>query len=259
MDDLDSLFGTGTVAPVTPEKKGILFKIPAPPPGIYHGIDADTYHAWDAMNSSFIKSFAANPYKARYMPFKGSKYTEIGHAAHGLTLEGIAPVKYVEEARGIDKSLREHPLSSIMLNRGFNEMSLVWVDPGTGMLCKARLDDYFNGGASDLKTCSDIERFKYDIYKFGYQLQSAHYASGVLANNLPLSLFYFIAAQTTPPYPVKVGYIEPGKLADAQCEVARLLGLIKECRESDYWPNFKIPHQVYSLSQVTPSDYLEEW
>ena len=248
--DLDELMGT---APV----KGA--KVECPSPGIYKDIPADTYFSWDAVSSTFIKAFADNPYKAKYSPFKGSRYTEIGHECHSFSLEGVPPEKYPEEAQGVNKSLRSHPIASQMLNRGCNEMSLVWVDQESGLTCKARLDDYFEAIPSDLKTCSDVTWFHRDLYKKNYHLQAGHYTSGCRANALPVDYFCFLAAQTKDTFPVRVGFIKPERLELAILEVGRLLVLIKECQERNQWPNFKIPEHVMSLDQLLPSDLLEEW
>ena len=164
-----------------------------------------------------------------------------------------------EAILGMDKSLREHPTSSQMLNRGVKEMSLVFVHPESGLTVKARLDDYFEGVGSDLKTSNDIEWFHRDIYNRKYSLQAALYSMACEANGLPVNYFCFYAAQTTETYPVRCGYIAPDKLEAAKCEVTRLLCLIKECLEQNYWPNFKLPTECYSIDQLNAAANLEEW
>lgn len=160
---------------------------------------------------------------------------------------------------GIDKSLREHPISSKILNRGFNELSLVFLHEESGLLVKARLDDYFEGIPSDLKTCNDVAWFHRDLYKRRYNLQGGLYSMACEANGLPVNYFCFLAAQTTETYPVRCGYIEPERLEQAKAEVTRMLGLIKESQERDYWPNFAPPPLIHSWDQMTPSDLLEEF
>jgi hypothetical protein len=273
--DLTELFGSYTpvleTAPevieleVMPDTSdiGALFGVEkpvvCPHPGIYKNILAEEYHAWPAEHSSFIKQFAANPKKARYTPFKGSKYTEMGHEIHGFTLEGIEPRNYPDVAYGADKSLREHPTSRVMLNRGCNELSIVWIDEETGLTCKARLDDYYESVASDLKSCSKIEWIHRDIYKLKYNIQFGHYTNGLLACGLSVNYFACVAVQTSDTFPVRCGYLNPDKLIEAQHEAKRLLGLIKESRERDYWPNFAPPPHIYSWDQMTASDLLEEF
>ena len=167
-----------------------------------------------------------------------------------------------EKVRGVDRSLREHPTTSKMLNRGFNELSLVWIDESTGMKCKARLDDYFNGIPSDLKTCNDVEWFHRDIYRMRYNLQGGHYFTGAEVCGLNPPYFCFLAAQTDETYPVRCGYIDPDKMTVAVAEVHRLLGLIRECQERDFWPNYRLPAEVHTLDQwekISASALLEEW
>lgn len=252
----DFIFGGLTITPPT-----VPYVPPAalPPPGVYKDIPINDYHAWKAEHSTFIKAYAANPLKAKTMPFKGSKYSDMGHEIHGYSLEGIEPINYPEVAYGADKSLRKHDMSKIMLNRGCNELSLVWVDEDSGLTCKARLDDYYDGVPSDLKSCSQIEWFHRDLYKMKYNLQFGHYTNGTLANDLPVRYFCCVAVQTSDPFPVRTGYLQPDKLEEARVEVRRILGLIKESRERDYWPNFPPPKQIHSWDQMTPADLLEEW
>jgi hypothetical protein len=275
--NLDDLLGSTPVLATAPEVTetlpdtsdigallGIKKPVVCPPPGVYHDVDINEYHAWPAEHSTFIKAYAANPLKAVTIPFKGSKYSDMGHAIHEYTLEGIEPKEYADVAYGADKSLRDHPTSRIILNRGFNELSLVWIDEGTGLICKARLDDYFRdanntGIPSDLKSCSNIEWFHRDLYKMKYHIQFGHYTNGALANDLPVNYFSCIAVQTSGTFPVRVGYLNPEKLADAQTESCRLLGLIKESRERGYWPNFAPPPLIHSWDQMTAADLLEEF
>jgi len=310
-DNFNGIFG---IEPVASPEKPIETKpeMITPSAGIYKNIPASVYFSWPAINSSFIKAYSVNPYAAKFCPFRGSAFTDLGGGSHAYSLEGaeafdkeyfvmpdipcpegnnpkgwkntndyrelvaeydsqvngrvVLNQEQWEAIKGIDASLRAHPMAKRMLNRGCNELSIVWVDPGTGMTCKARLDDYYDGVPSDLKTASDILWFQSDIYKRKYHLQGAHYTSGLLANDLPVDYFVFIAAQTTETYPIRTGYIQPGKLADAQLEVDRLLGLIKQSFERDFWPNLRPPtllsdgiHPFESWDQLTAENTLEEW
>src|SRR6185369_1261359 len=123
---------------------------------------------------------------------------------------------------------REHPTTSIMLNRGFNELTIIWQDPATGTKCMCKLDDYYDGIPSDLKSSNDISYFHRNLYKMNYHIGAGHYVNGCLAVGLPARYFCFLAAQTTATYPVRVGYLNPERLVQAQAECSRLLGLIKE-------------------------------
>jgi len=171
----------------------------------------------------------------------------------------VLSAEQFEAVKGVDKSLREHPSTKLMLNRGMNELTLIWVDEITGLKCKARLDDYFGSIPSDLKTTNDVTWFHSDLYRRRYNLQAGHYSMGCLANGLPVNYFCFLAAQTTATYPIRVGFLHPDKLEHAKAEVSRYLGLIKQCRERDVWPNHKIPAEIYTLEKLTASSLLEEW
>jgi hypothetical protein len=298
MTNLDDIFGSESAAPVAKPVEcpapGIYHNIPAP---LYHSWPcvSSTFVKGFAVNpyAAKFKPFRGSPAadlgsachswtlegpdafdKEFYVPAdipcppgrnpKGWKstneYKELA-AYHDAEANGrtiLTPEQW-EAVQEVDKSLRDHPTTSQILNRGFNELSLVFRHEETGLMIKARLDDYYEGIPSDLKTAADITWFHRDIYKRKYELQAALYSMGAEANGLPVNYFCFLAAQTTETYPVRAGYIQPDKLIAAQSEVNRLLGLIKECRDRDTWPNFTIPLECHTLDQVVAASLLEEW
>ena len=178
---------------------------------------------------------------------------EANQGKTALTLEQI------EAVNGMNLSLRDHPTSSMMLNRGNNEVTVIWQDEATGLMCKARPDDYHNSVASDLKSCADIEKFPRDIYYRHYDIQGAFYTEGLEANQEQVEAFCFIAVQSTSTYPVRVGYLSPDHMQSAQKEMRRLMGLYAQCKERNVWPNYAIPTHIFSLDDLSPNELLEVW
>ena len=57
-----------------------------PTPGVYFGLPADEYHAWDAVSNSLLSRFAITPRHARY-PKPKTKSLELGDYVHAAILE----------------------------------------------------------------------------------------------------------------------------------------------------------------------------
>lgn len=170
----------------------------------------------------------------------------------------------LETVMGCVKSLKAHPLASRMLaeTEGRPEVTLTWDDDTTGLPMKARLDRLplpDKRTIIDLKTTSDatLKGFTRQMVNLAYDLQAAVYMNGSQACMIECDSFVFIAVQNSAPFTVSVTAIGPEWLSWAQNEVDRQLGLIKQCRERNYWPAFEIPGHIYDLDQLTSSDLLE--
>lgn len=151
----------------------------APAQGIYPGIPAIEYHAWDAQNFSSLK--LANRTLAHYRyekthPREQTAAMALGQATHCAVLEperfavdyaaapecdrrtkvgkatwaefvlehGHAEALKAEDfalCQGMSAAAWAHPLASeILKGAGANEVSALWVDPETGLPSKCRPD-----------------------------------------------------------------------------------------------------------------------
>lgn len=161
---------------------------------------------------------------------------------------------------GVDSELRKHPKIGKVLDNSEKEVSLVWVDPGSGVLCKARLDIWEGKELTiwDIKKCKSITSLKYEMDSgYRYRLQSAHYLNGATLCGLNPVAFGFIACEAFPPFECRPFYSDPDKTVAAQEEVCRLIGLIKQSISMDYWPNFPPPPNIYDWNDLTPDDTIE--
>jgi hypothetical protein len=159
---------------------------------------------------------------------------------------------------GVDNSLRAHPKVGPILERSQKEVSLVWIDPDSGLACKARLDILDGKIIWDLKKCRKISGLKWEMDGgLNYRLQSGHYLNGAEECGLDPVAFGFIACEAFPPYEVRAFYSDPDKTETAQAEVKRLIGLVKQSVCEDYWPNFPPPVGLYDWNELTPDDLIE--
>lgn len=166
---------------------------------------------------------------------------------------------------GLDRELRVNPASRrFMETKSQGELTVIWHDKGTGLLCKARIDWYLDGIPTDYKTTAQIDRFYSQILNLNYDVQGGWYSAGLIAHGVEVKAFSFLVGETSGSYRIRTGYLGGGENGrewlDASIDESyRLIGLFKECTERNVWPNFKIPSHIFSLDQLSDHDIFEEW
>lgn len=163
----------------------------------------------------------------------------------------------MEVLRGVDNSLRAHPKVGPMLEHAQREVSVVWIDAGSGCTCKARFDIWDGAILWDLKKTRSIDSFRWQMKDLHYFVQSGVYMEGALAVALPAVAFGFIPMEAFPPYRVSCGYVDPEKMDECRDNARRLIGLFKQSQLTGYWPNFPIPRHCYNLEDIQPDDLVE--
>lgn len=144
---------------------------------------------------------------------------------------------------GIAARVAEHASASQFIGgKVKTEVTIVWRDAATELPCKARLD-VVNQEYScivDFKSTTDARPFRFmqSLENFGYHLQAAHYISGALAADLGAEHYAFIPVEKTDPYGVTMLELDSEALEYGRQEVARLLGLVKQCIETNAWPGY---------------------
>jgi hypothetical protein len=276
-------------------------KIEAPVPGVYENVPFETYLAWDAVSQSQLKDLLRSPAHlqvALAAPDEDTDALRIGRAAHCAVLEApLFGTRYARLPEGFDgrtkagKELREsidadgrtalkaaeydaalaiaatvgaHPSASAVLygEGGRNELSLVWVDEETGLICKARHDRHsplIAGGAiADLKTTQDASarEFERSIFTFGYHRQGAFYLRGAKAHELEAEHFVIVAVEKEAPFAASVYRLTEGAIAAGDAELSALLARYDHCRRSGQWPAYPtdvrdigIPDWAWGASQ----------
>lgn len=133
-------------------------------------------------------------------------------------------------------------LGPILRGASKREVSLVWADPETGLLCKGRYDLANNSARQmiDIKTCDDAspEAFSRTIENFGYHLQAAHLTNGIRALGGPELDYCLAAFEKEAPYAVATYYLGQRTLEIGQKKVQRLLDLTASCIAAKSWPGY---------------------
>ena len=157
-------------------------------------------------------------------------------------------------------SIQNHPAAATLFSaEGASEVTLIWDDETTGLRCKARLDFFTEGVICDLKKTQDVKKFRNTLVTFNYDIQAAWYLIGAQACGLDAVDFAFIAIEADAPYKVATGVLSKRWVDYGRSETTRLLGLVKECKERNFFPAFEIPQNITSLDQITGKDLMIEW
>lgn len=172
----------------------------------------------------------------------------------------------LDKAAAMAASVKAHPLASRLFADGTPEVSLFWIDPATGVKCRARLDwlpDSLKGRrliVPDLKTAVSAEpgEFSRNAARFGYLCQHVHYSEGIRECGIdPDPAFLFAVVEKDPPHVVTVGqFTEPDDLKLAAAMTDRARRVFAECTATDTWPGYV--EGVADLSLPTWFHYQNE-
>jgi hypothetical protein len=127
-----------------------------------------------------------------------------------------------------------------LLATGRGEVSIFWIDPETGLYCKARPDWLTDDAALDLKTCADESPngFSRAAARLRYDLQEAHYTAGIEAFTGRRVDFLFGAVTNKPPV-LAVPYVLTDEVrGNARDERRELMQRLAQCMRENTWPAY---------------------
>lgn len=154
----------------------------------------------------------------------------------------------LEAAQKMADAVKAHPIANLVLGDGRPEVSLFWIDPETGVKCRARLDWLPNKHEGrrlivpDLKSAATAAptEFAKAAANFGYYGQATHYLDGVRTLGLDDDpAFLFVAVEKAAPYLVSVGqFANTDDLRLARRTVDHCRRLYAQCLADDNWPGY---------------------
>jgi len=149
----------------------------------------------------------------------------------------IVLADWYAEMVAIVMSLERSSLAQRVLTCQRYELTLVWEDAPSGLLCKARLDAVAPGAHfADLKSTARLDKFSRAIADYGYHRQMAHYQEGwrvLTGETLPP---WLVVVESAPPYCVQAAPMDEETVAAGFHERADLLGELAGCLARDEWP-----------------------
>jgi exodeoxyribonuclease VIII len=197
--------------------------------------------------------------------------TNIGKAVKARELEEAAGRTYLrrnkgeavdcESVEGMSASLHTHgPAKRFLEMAGQCEVSAIWKDPVTGLMCKCRFDKLTPKEASPFKRMVIVElkstgkgqarmdRFGEQIKKWKYAPQAAYYmwAVKIITGEAPLHVF--LAVENVPPYAANWGTLDDADLNTGSLQFRKWLNRYAECVKSGTWPGYsETPTPVFTM------------
>ncbi|BDZ40790.1 hypothetical protein GCM10025865_00890 [Paraoerskovia sediminicola] len=250
-------------------------------PGLHADIAETVYHSLPGLSSTGIKTMLDSPARYQWsLTHRTEKTTfDVGHAAHAKILGvGLGVIAYPDEhltpsgnvstkaattawaseqrAAGLvpvapaqiaavdamAEAVLAHDEARPLLENGTPEVSPIWHDPDTGVLCRGRIDYLHDGPtAVDLKTCRDANPRKFDrvASAYGYAEQAVHYTNGITATRGDTDVkFLHVLVESAAPHMVSVVELDPMFLMIAADRVRQAIDLYAECQRTGEWPGY---------------------
>lgn len=252
-------------------------------PGLYRGLAWSEYAAIDAVSHSTLKLFERTPAHAREAmlhPRASTATQSFGQATHAAILEPerfsreytaapkmdrrtkagksewaefeeankekeIITADEFEQCQRMIEAVAAHKIArELLASKGENELTVVWVDAETGLLCKGRLDRFvnFQGYAVilDLKTTDNAEELPFlrSVVKYGYHSQGAFYLDGMDAVAKAERRFWNLAIEKSPPFAIRLFELGDASIEQGRRNYRRWLRAYKRCKETNEWPGY---------------------
>lgn len=262
--------------------------IAAPKCGLYPGVPFDQYQQWDAVNNSFLSVLLnRSPAHARQYQQQAPETTDAMHFGHALHTRALEPDLFgpryairpdCDRRTKVGKAIYEAFMATLdgkqeisrgeadsietmckaiegrqihrFIEQGQAEVCIVWIDPRTNLLCKARLDYWHDGQILivDLKSTIDAsyDAFSSAVFRYQYYQQAAWYCDGIKQLTGRMPSFVFMAVEKAPPYACAAYELADADLLAGRKAYRKALGIYRECLATNYWPGY--PDRVDMLT-----------
>lgn len=144
-------------------------------------------------------------------------------------------------ATAMAESVKNNPAAQKLITSSIREEGIRWIDPVTGVLCKAKIDGRIPAAkiAYDLKSTEDAhpEEFSRTIYNRQYHEQAGMYINGLneVHGHDSYTDYYFIAVEKTAPFVCQVYRLNDESLNMGRMQIGSLLSMHKHCVEKNDW------------------------
>ena len=253
-------------------------------PGIHENVANDDYHSQSqAISNSGLSDLAQSPwhYWSRHLDPNRPKREqtqpqEDGNISHCAILEPeqfnsryivgpdvsratkiwkefcavhadktvIKPDQYTRAMRQRD-AVWAIPDLEQALSSGQAEVSAVWNDPETGVLCRCRPDFVHDAGGGvvliDVKTYTDgrVSEFQRQCARMNYHRQDAYYSDGYgLASLRKVLAFIFVSVEMPWPHAANACMLDEDSRIAGQDQYRRLLDVYAQCLAENHWPGY---------------------
>jgi len=207
----------------------------------------DATHAAVLEPDRFDAQYFQGPTKEDGSPHRRgtNAWNEALEANEGKT--ALKPDEY-QAAITMSQRIRAHSIAGPILKHaneiGGNEVSYVWRDGETGVLCKARTDVYSRylnySCLADLKSTGNASEWAFgkSCADYGYHTQARFYLDGLQALAPSDRRFLFLAVEKTAPWGIRVHELGPNEMEVAAIKLRSWLRQWATCLEKDSWPGY---------------------
>lgn len=147
----------------------------------------------------------------------------------------------------IQQNVRSNKAAKLLLDDGEPELSVMWTDDETGVLCKCR-PDWFNIKQNvivDVKSTEDAspDAFQRSILRYDYHIQAAWYLDGIkAATGTTPKAFIFAAFEKSRPHAAAFYYADLDMLEIGRQQYRDRLRVYADCLSRNQWPGY--PEQL---------------
>ena len=160
--------------------------------------------------------------------------------------KAIVSAADVLTARGAAAALKAHPMVAQWMGEAETQVSMVWIDSETGVLCKGRLDLLLQAGdllIADFKGTDNADRgpFRRTMTNLRYHIQGGLYQDGFASLNGGLyPPFYLAAVEMDEPHGCAVYPIGPDSLATGLIEARKAMVVWKEIHRTGKYLGYPV-------------------
>lgn len=174
-----------------------------------------------------------------------------------------ADQEVINQSKSIREAVRGHAKANYLLEQMKDfEVSYLWKDDSTDLLCKSRPDAISEDGrvVIDLKTTSKLEsaaRYADTAFFSGYFHQAAMTRRAMRSLRDGFDYYYLIVVDTSKPHLVSVFQLDEIDIDFADADLTKGLHILKCCYNTGRWPGLEAIQKL-SLSPVRRSK-IAEW
>jgi len=155
-------------------------------------------------------------------------------------------------AANMANAVHESGLGRALFAGGKPEVSVFWIDKGTGVPCKARFDWLPDGHdvIVDLKKVHSDEpgEISRTCGKFGYHIQEAWYKRAARAVGLPHRNFLFCFCLDKPRYTALWHYLDREEQQAGKIISKNALDTFAQCKQNNSWPGYLAEEEPQPLT-----------
>lgn len=231
------------------------------------------YHDRVLLPDLFAKCYVGEPVGAPIRPTevmrnaKNPSQSSIDRVAFWDRWEAENAGKFVMAAdqfaliETMHKALMRDPYIADLFAEGDSEVTLRWIDPDTGLRCKARADRWNRRKRYmvDLKTTDNASErgFGRSVVRYGYDITHAHYSEGAKACGEPLDKYLLVVQEKRPPYLAVVYELDAAAEDRGYGLRQRGMDTMAACMANNIWPGYPSGVQPLAVPGWAIAEELE--